>query len=147
MVADQIEINAVLVKALIHPFLPTANIIEIRNGKEVIEKIKDFQIDFILMDIKMPKLEGYEASVLIHKYENEYQKNKKECPIIALTAHAFKEERHKIEKCGFERYYYHAFRFRIAGENVYWLPSTFYLLPSTFYLLPSTFFLLIPIII
>lgn len=100
MVAEDVEINAVLVKALIHRYLPTANIIEARNGKEAVEKFKDFQIDLILMDIQMPELDGYEASVLIRKHEQEYQKNKNACPIIALTAHAFKEERIKVEKAG-----------------------------------------------
>ena len=100
MVAEDVEINAVLVRALINRFLPTANIIEARNGKEAVEKFKDFQIDFILMDIQMPELDGYEASVLIRKHEKEYQKSKKECPIIALTAHAFKEERIKVKNAG-----------------------------------------------
>jgi PAS domain S-box-containing protein len=100
LVAEDVEINAILVKALIHRLLPTATIIEARNGKEAVEKYKDFQIDLILMDIQMPELDGYEASVLIRKHENEYQKKQKSCPIIALTAHAFKEERIKVEKAG-----------------------------------------------
>lgn len=100
MVAEDVEINAILVKALIHRFLPTANIIEARNGKEAVEKFKDYQIDFILMDIQMPELDGYEASVLIRKHESEYQNKKGVCPIIALTAHAFKEERIKVKDAG-----------------------------------------------
>lgn len=45
--------------------------------------------DLILMDVQMPKMNGYEATKAIRKLENE----KANIPIIAMTANAFKEDR------------------------------------------------------
>jgi len=60
------------------------------NGIEAIEKIKAKPFDLILMDIQMPEMDGLTATSIIRNELNN------EVPIIALTAHAMKEE---IEKC------------------------------------------------
>ena len=46
--------------------------------------------DLILMDIQMPKMNGYEASKAIRQIED---KGKAAVPILALTANAFAEDR------------------------------------------------------
>ncbi|SNR61177.1 Signal transduction histidine kinase [Lutibacter agarilyticus] len=65
------------------------NIIRATNGKEVVELVKNnTDIDVILMDVKMPLLNGYEATKAIRKFN-------KTVYIIAQTAYAqenFKQE-------------------------------------------------------
>ena len=53
-----------------------------KNGLEAIEKAKAKKYDFILMDIHMPEMDGFEAAQIIRTHENLNQS----IPIFALTA-------------------------------------------------------------
>lgn len=68
-------------------------IVKAENGEEAIEKLKTADYDIILMDIQMPVMDGHEATL---KIRNEFDAPKSKTPILAVTAHAFKEE---IDKC------------------------------------------------
>ena len=57
--------------------------------------------DLILMDIQMPEMDGFEATAAIRKREQLAQKH---TPIIALTAHAMKEDRERCLSAGMEAY-------------------------------------------
>ena len=69
------------------------NVITSKNGIDALEAFKKHPIDFILMDIQMPEMDGYEAAQQIRKYAQ--QKNIY-VPIIAMTAYTLDAE---IEKC------------------------------------------------
>jgi len=71
------------------------NIITVENGLEAVAKFKENKhiIDIVLMDIQMPKLDGFEASKQILKFDNTAK-------IIAQTAYANKEENDKIAQIG-----------------------------------------------
>ncbi|MBF0379891.1 MAG: response regulator [Magnetococcales bacterium] len=62
-----------------------------RNGLEAIEMVQQSQFDAVLMDIQMPRMDGYMATKEIRKL---FTKDK--LPIIAMTAHAMMGDR---EKC------------------------------------------------
>ncbi len=72
---------------------------EATNGKEAIDIIINNKPDLILMDIKMPIMDGFEAANLIKNYYNF-----KNIPIIALTSHAMTEDINKIENFNFDGY-------------------------------------------
>jgi CheY-like chemotaxis protein len=63
------------------------------NGLEVIEKAMEDKHHLILMDVMMPVCDGYEATRTLR--ERGYKK-----PIIALTAHALREQREQSFKEG-----------------------------------------------
>lgn len=64
------------------------------HGREAIEKIQSKDYDVVLMDIQMPVMDGFEAIVELRRLG--YQ-----LPVIALTAHALKEQRQQCLEKGF----------------------------------------------
>ena len=64
-----------------------------RNGQEAVELTESEKPDLILMDIKMPVMDGLEATRQI-KAKNP------DLPIIALTANAFDSDRHAAFEAG-----------------------------------------------
>ena len=85
LIAEDIDSNFKLVRF----FLSNANteIIRAANGKEAVQKFQSNKnIDLILMDIKMPVMDGYTAVKLIRETNNTI-------PIIAQTAYAEDKEK------------------------------------------------------
>ncbi len=71
------------------------------NGKEAVEKWKNEKFDLILMDVQMPVMDGIQATSLIRRQEKESGEH---IPIIAMTAHALKEDRIKFLNAGMDDY-------------------------------------------
>ncbi len=69
-----------------------------RSGDECIDRIKGADFDLILMDLHMPRLNGYETASRIRAFEA----NGKHTIIIALTANALPQEIEKVRKCGMD---------------------------------------------
>ncbi len=67
---------------------------EAENGEIALEKFINNQFDVVFMDIQMPVMDGHEATKRIRAWEQSNSRDK--TPIIALTAHAIKEE---IDRC------------------------------------------------
>lgn len=97
LVVDDIESNRKLIKEY---FYHTAiHVIEAENGREALHYIEKYQPDVILMDIRMPIMNGYEAAKHIKT-----QTHSKTIPIIALTASAMEQDKEKILQSGFDAY-------------------------------------------
>lgn len=60
------------------------------TGLEAIEKVREEKPDIVLMDWKMPEMDGLEATIRIREFNTEI-------PILALTAYAFDtDKRHAL---------------------------------------------------
>ena len=73
-----------------------------RNGLEAVAAHQQGQIDLILMDCQMPELDGYEATRQIRTLEQ--KTSGRRIPIVALTAHAAKEDRDRCLAAGMDDY-------------------------------------------
>jgi PAS domain S-box-containing protein len=90
LIAEDVDSNFLLLKTLIGN---NYNLLWAKDGNEVVALFKKHQPDLILMDIKMPRMDGLEATRLIRSYS-------REVPIIALTAFAFESDREKALESG-----------------------------------------------
>ena len=87
-------------RLLIESYLKkTPHKIEIaENGEIAVEKFMSGKYDIVFMDMQMPVMDGYTATKIIRKWEGE--KGMETTPIIALTAHAIKEDEQKSLDAG-----------------------------------------------
>jgi signal transduction histidine kinase len=92
IVEDQLE-NRMLLHKILEPF--GFDISEAVNGKEAVEIFKQWHPDLIWMDMRMPVMDGLEATHLIKSTGAG-----KQTKIIAITAQALEEERMQIKKAG-----------------------------------------------
>ena len=76
--------------------------VEIANhGLEAIEKHQRNEYDVILMDVQMPEMDGMEATRRIRQSEADSGKH---TPIVAMTAHAMKDDRQQCIDAGMDEY-------------------------------------------
>ncbi|MDP4291966.1 MAG: response regulator, partial [Bacteroidota bacterium] len=76
-------------------------IISAENGEEAVVKYSTEPFDLILMDVQMPKVDGFDATRQIRKLE---ETSGNRIPIIAMTAHAMKGDREKCLDAGMDYY-------------------------------------------
>lgn len=69
------------------------------DGEEALVRAADERPDLILMDIQMPKMDGYEAARRIREKED-----LQHIPLIALTSYAMVGDRSRALACGFSGY-------------------------------------------
>jgi signal transduction histidine kinase/ActR/RegA family two-component response regulator len=70
------------------------------NGKHALQSLECGSFDVVLMDIQMPEMNGYEATIAIRNREQ----GDKHLPIIAMTAYAVKGDREKCLASGMDGY-------------------------------------------
>jgi PAS domain S-box-containing protein len=99
LIAEDNKINMLLAKTLLKNLFDKCTIIEATNGYEAVQKVQMTLPDIVLMDIQMPILNGYDASLEIRKL-NKFS----HIPIIALTAGVLSGEKEKCLEHGMSDY-------------------------------------------
>ena len=94
LLVDDNEINLKLAKTILHNHM--INTTTCMNGEEAIELAEKNKYDLILMDLHMPKCDGFSATKHIRKMHNPSQN----AIIIALTANAMPDEQLEIFNTG-----------------------------------------------
>lgn len=93
LIAEDDNINFLLIEKIVKSF--NFKIIRAKDGAEAVELCRtNSEIDLVLMDIKMPNLNGYDAFIEIRKFNTTI-------PIIAQTSYTFEDELNRIKKLGF----------------------------------------------
>jgi signal transduction histidine kinase/CheY-like chemotaxis protein/HPt (histidine-containing phosphotransfer) domain-containing protein len=101
LLADDVEINRVLVQAILEPHGHRITIAE--DGQKALEAFKTMRFDVVLMDVQMPEMDGLQATRAIRDYERISGRNTA-VPIIAMTAFAGSENRHVCLEAGMDEY-------------------------------------------
>lgn len=77
---------------------PNYNIIAVTNGIDALKVCNDHpEIDLVLMDLRMPEMNGYDAFIKIREA-------KPDLPIIATTAFAMLDYEERANRIGFTEY-------------------------------------------
>jgi two-component system sensor histidine kinase/response regulator len=71
------------------------------DGREAVEALANQNFDLVLMDIQMPKMDGFEATAVVREKE---MHDGGHIPIIALTANAMKGDRERCLAAGMDGY-------------------------------------------
>lgn len=96
LIVEDDETSYMLLKALLAP--GNYKLIYASNGKEAIQTFRDNpETELILMDLKMPVMDGYEATRQIREFD-------KKIPIIAQTAYALSGDNKKALEAGCDDY-------------------------------------------
>ena len=93
LLVEDNETNQVLAQEILESYNYQVDIAE--DGKEALDKISSYQFDCVLMDIKLPELNGYEATRRIRN-----KMGLSDLPVIALTANVMEKHLKKAEEAG-----------------------------------------------
>src|SRR3989344_2822021 len=96
IIEDNLD-NRILVRAILEDDF---DIVEYENGPQALESLKANSMpDLILLDISLPGMDGIQVLAQIRA-----DKNLKDLPVIALTAHAMVGDRERFLDSGFNDY-------------------------------------------
>ena len=92
LMAEDNDVNALVLGKIIKKW--GFDFHRVVNGEEAIKAVQNQKFDCILMDIQMPVMDGFDATIQIKKFS--------QTPVIALTAAAKLEILERIDECGFD---------------------------------------------
>jgi len=92
LVVDDAPYNRKLLRLILSKW--GASVTEAEDGKEAIEKVQGTRFDFVLLDVRMPILDGYEAARTIRQ---DFNLSARELPVFAITAISRDEEKSKFK--------------------------------------------------
>jgi CheY-like chemotaxis protein len=99
LLAEDNKVNQMLAVALLRKRGYDVTVAD--NGHEAVELVKRGDFDLVLMDVQMPKMDGFEATAAIRDWES---KAGGRLPIIAVTAHAMEGDRQLCLEAGMDDY-------------------------------------------
>lgn len=98
LVADDNRINQMVAEATLKKW--NIQVTVVNNGREAVEAAGQNHYDLVLMDLKMPEMDGFEAVIHIRDLPEPFN----QVPVIAMTASAMNAERENCMNTGFNEY-------------------------------------------
>ena len=100
LIAEDNAINQKVAILLLQKYNQTIHIAD--NGRIAVEKFLDQEYDLVLMDLHMPELDGFEATLKIREIEE--TENRKKVKIFAMTASSVSDESARCYAVGMDGY-------------------------------------------
>lgn len=107
LIAEDEESNFLLLKTILKRH---CNVLQARTGLELLKVFAEKGADLILLDIKMPEMNGIEALKEIRKKDTNI-------PIIMQSAYAFENDMESRPCCRKQRIYHQAHQYRRTEKN------------------------------
>jgi signal transduction histidine kinase len=103
------------------------------DGQQAVDMVTANRYDLVLMDIQMPVMDGIEATQIIRKMPD-----RRELPILALTANIFEEYRHKCTQAGMSDFIAKPVDpIALFATMLKWLPKSVDIVPPVFQSMPA----------
>ena len=118
LIVDDKENNIDVMKGVLQ--LYAFDLVIAKNGLEAIELAAQEQPDVIFMDLKMPEMDGYEATKFL-----KYKEQTRDIPVVALTASVIGLNKELLDECSFSGYLTKPIEFkRLVIELCRFVPYT-----------------------
>ncbi|MFV5689282.1 7TM diverse intracellular signaling domain-containing protein [Flavobacterium sp. ZT3R25] len=101
LVVEDNPINQMVIKMITKKWLNTT-VVYANNGQEALDAFKTNQFDIVLMDLQMPVMDGYEATIAIRN--GDAGAHNSEIPIIAVTADVMETTKERVKEIGMNDY-------------------------------------------
>ncbi len=101
MVAEDDRINQLVAKRMLGTLFPKVRVIEATDGEEAVAFYREYRPDLILMDLQMPRLDGYAATRAILE---EAERTGPPPHVVALTAGLIQGERERCVAAGMSEF-------------------------------------------
>jgi two-component system chemotaxis sensor kinase CheA len=115
LIVDDSAMDRKIMRQALEPL--GVKIIEAKDGVEALELLKKNDVDAMLIDIEMPRMDGYTLAQEIRKY-NKYRK----LPLIAVTSRTTKADRVRGVEVGMNEYitkpYTHEYLQNVVRRNL-----------------------------
>jgi signal transduction histidine kinase/DNA-binding NarL/FixJ family response regulator/tetratricopeptide (TPR) repeat protein len=97
LVAEDNEYNFFVTRDTLLKYFPLANIIHVENGLQAVQAIEEDDYDLVLMDVQMPVMDGYDATLAIRAAGSKI-------PILGLTASVVTSDLKRCADAGMNNY-------------------------------------------
>jgi len=101
LVAEDNAMNQMVLKMILKKWQNT-EVVFTNNGEECLVALQEGHFDIILMDLQMPVMDGYEATIAIRA--GAAGESKKDIPIVAVTADVMESTKVKVSEIGMNKY-------------------------------------------
>lgn len=110
LIVEDVEANHLFISSALSR--TNAKMLWAKNGKDAVKlALENPDIDLVLMDIRLPELDGYEATKQIKAF-------RKNLPIIAQTAYVMSNEKGKVLQAGCDDLITKPIRLKVLLETV-----------------------------
>ncbi|NBF39580.1 MAG: response regulator [Spirochaetes bacterium] len=100
LVAEDEKINRLVTRRMIDRLVSNAEVVTANDGRHAVEAFASGEFDLVFMDVQMPEMDGYEATMAIREAEGPDRRT----PLIALTAGVVQGERERCLDAGMDDY-------------------------------------------